>query len=137
MFSIIKQVISEEITKDIADIKRDLNVLKDEIDTQFEEKVEGLKETVTEQSKTIHQQQIFLEYLANKDCQNKLIITGIPEGDDVKNIEELFETLLPNEDVRTTQDFDFHRLGNPETNRKPRPILTEFHNNTTEKKRRY
>ena len=49
-------------------------------------------ETVELQKKTVHQQQVFLEHLANKDRVNNLIITGIPEGDDIKNMYVYFVT---------------------------------------------
>ena len=57
-----------------------------------EEEVKELKETVELQNKTVQQQQVFLEHLANKDCASNLIVTGLlEEGDDSKSVKELID----------------------------------------------
>ena len=41
-----------------------------------------LIETIELQKYAVHQQQVFLEHLANKDGENNLVVTGILEGED-------------------------------------------------------
>ena len=107
-----------------------------EIDPSSQQPIEELKETVELQKKTVHQQQVFLEHLANKDRVNNLIITGIPEGDDTKSIDELITSLLPEENIKNDQDFQMKRLGNNDTARKPRPILLQFHQGAINKRKK-
>ena len=101
------------------------------------EDVKELKETVELQNKTVHQQQFFLEHLANKDRANNLIVPGIPEdGDDRKNVQEMVTALLPTEDVKADRDFELKRLGNDVTARKPRPLLLQFKDNAMAKRKK-
>ena len=104
---------------------------------QSKNDVETLKESVDLQHKAVHQQQVFLEHLANKDRENNLVVTGIIEtGNDEASVEELITSLLPNEDIRLNQDFTMKRLGNDETARKPRPLLLQFHSHAAMKKKK-
>ena len=99
--------------------------------------VKSLKESVDLQHKTVHQQQVFLEHLANMDRKNNLVVTGIIEsGNDNASVEELITSYLPNEDIKLNQDFTMKRLGNEETSRKPRPLLLQFHPHAALKKKK-
>jgi hypothetical protein len=98
--------------------------------------IEELKESVKLQNRTVHQQQVFLEHLANKDRINNLVVTGIPEGNDSTGMNDLIASFLPNEDIKENQDFSMKRLGNNETARKPRPLLLQFQPASTNKRKK-
>ena len=84
------------------------------------------------QQETIRQQQSFLEYIANKDRQGNLIITGLQESDkDDEGLENILRTVAP--DIRHLE-YNHKRLGNPETARSPRPILIERLNGSRNKR---
>ena len=101
------------------------------------EEVKELKETVELQSKTVHQQQVFLEHLANKDRANNLIITGIPEGDnDEDSVSDVITAILPREDIKVNQHFQIKRIGDDQTARKPRPLLLQFNKDVPEKRKK-
>ena len=103
-------------------------------ETQSEE-VKELQETVELQSKTVHQQQVFLEHLANKDRANNLVVTGIPEGtNDENRVKDMISAILPTEDIKVNQHFQVERIGSDETARKPRPLLLKFNIDVPEKR---
>ena len=138
LISMIKSVIKETVAKDITLIKNDIIIIKSELTKveKLESEVNDLRETINIQQNTIEQQQTFLEYLANKDRQNNLIVTGVTETDqDEAVIKAIFETIVPDADVSPEGNYVMQRLGNPETARVPRPVHVRFHNQSLEKKR--
>ena len=155
LINLIKSVGKREtdpLLHEIADLKKANKALKDEIQSikgsvqhdssastlnEQPKKMKEIKETMELQNKAVHQQQIFLEHLANKVHRNNLVLTGIPEGDDdPKCVEELFRAIVPDESIQQNQDFELRQLGNNETARKPRPLLLQFHNHSTAKRKK-
>ena len=113
-----------------------VNNSEDMSDLSSQQPIEELKESVQLQNKTVYQQQVFLEHLANKDRINNLAVAGFPEGEDSTNISSLIQSFLPNEDIKENQDFQMKRLGNNETARKPRPLLLQFQPAATNKRKK-
>ena len=77
LIPVIKQAIPESIANDLESIKSSIEELKnlDESSNQLHETIQSI------QQRTIQEQPSFLEYVANKDRQNNLIITGIRESE--------------------------------------------------------
>ena len=133
--TIIQDVINNTVVKDMSDIKREVT----EINTQLkkvevlEKDVQELKDTLSIQQKTIKHQQSFIEFLANKDRRNNLIITGVPEAErDEEAVTDIFEIVVP--EIRENLEYEFKRLGDPAKARLPRPILLELLNDSKMKK---
>ena len=134
----ITSVIKETVAKDITLIKNDIIIIKSELTKveKLESEITDLRETINVQQNTIEQQQTFLEYLANKDRLNNLIVTGVTETDqDEAAIKAIFATIVPEIDVSPEGNYVVQRLGNPETARIPRPVNVRFHNQSLDKKR--
>ena len=106
------------LLSELKDIKESLN----EINT-LKEEVRSLSDKLNTAYKSIHQQQLFLEYLEGKDRRKNLVIYGLSESEDglgandtekLKNV--LIKAKCPTIDSTT---FALRRLGNPNPRGRP------------------
>ena len=106
------------LLSELKDIKESLN----EINT-LKEEVRSLSDKLNTAYESIHQQQLFLEYIEGKDRRKNLIIYGLSESEDglgandtekLKNV--LIKAKCPTIDSTT---FALRRLGNPNPRGRP------------------
>ena len=97
--NLISLTLQESIGNDLVSIKSSIEEL-----TNMDESIDQLCD-VTIQQRAIQEQQSFIEYLAIKDRQNNLIITGLPESDNNEvDIEDVFRSVGPDLDLDTSID---------------------------------
>ena len=97
------------------------------------DKIEKIEQEIGPQRDAIRHHQKYLESIANKDRGKNLIITGVAEleSEDIITIVNNVITHITPKCGNVAVDaveIEAVRLGNPETSRKPRPILVKLTN---------
>ena len=106
------------LLNELKDIKESLNAIN-----TLKEEVKCLSEKLNTAYESIHQQQLFLEYLEGKDCRKNLVIYGLSESEDELGSNDLdkLKTVLNKAKCPTIDltNFTFRRLGGPNPRGRP------------------
>ena len=106
------------LLNELKDIKESLNAIN-----TLKEEVKYLSEKLNTAYESIHQQQLFLEYLEGKDRRKNLVIYGLSESEDGIGVNDLakLRNVLSKAKCPTIDptNFSLRRLGNPNPRGRP------------------